>query len=372
MNGLYDELVRMVHNPATTDIAVDLLCMVGTLGHLDGEPYFQYVDHTVWTSPTRTAFYLETPLQHVVAKFVEGRYDPSASRMIDFFVSCIDHGANVPLLAQHLFPTLCKLAILQDTDVTSLCALLRQFALDEDARWVIMDPPIFRVLATRTEPTQHVGDVVAVIEAMGESAHPDVVGPVVARCAVLLGLRATHLEGAPQMRRALALLEMCARRPEWRPRLVDAVVTLLRHDILPILGPLLAAMLTGTSVELVLRLHRASHLGRLARAANAHAIGGEVNGIVWRAVRAQLRHQWPAKMTEILDHGIVGKRRKLEDAGGHTCPITHMPMHHPVVASDGHTYERDALMEHMASSGPVSPMTREVLEYHLYPNRAIV
>lgn len=43
------------------------------------------------------------------------------------------------------------------------------------------------------------------------------------------------------------------------------------------------------------------------------------------------------------------------------CPITKEPMRAPVVASDGHSYERDALMVHLQHSKR-SPLTREVLD----------
>ena len=53
------------------------------------------------------------------------------------------------------------------------------------------------------------------------------------------------------------------------------------------------------------------------------------------------------------------------------CPITLDRMRVPVVASDGHTYERSAIQAVLKSSGR-SPMTREVLEPLLFPNRALL
>ena len=44
-----------------------------------------------------------------------------------------------------------------------------------------------------------------------------------------------------------------------------------------------------------------------------------------------------------------------------TCPITHEIFHTPVTASDGFTYERDAIVEHY-SKNKKSPMTREELD----------
>ena len=44
----------------------------------------------------------------------------------------------------------------------------------------------------------------------------------------------------------------------------------------------------------------------------------------------------------------------------------------PVVASDGHTYERSAITALLARDGETrSPLTREVLLGHLFPNHAL-
>ena len=55
------------------------------------------------------------------------------------------------------------------------------------------------------------------------------------------------------------------------------------------------------------------------------------------------------------------------------CPITHVVMTDPVVAADGHTYERSAIMEWLASSkGATSPMTASPLtSTTLIPNHAL-
>ena len=53
------------------------------------------------------------------------------------------------------------------------------------------------------------------------------------------------------------------------------------------------------------------------------------------------------------------------------CPITHAPMADPVIASDGHSYERAAI-EHWFRTNRTSPMTGEVLaSLTLIPNHAL-
>jgi hypothetical protein len=53
-----------------------------------------------------------------------------------------------------------------------------------------------------------------------------------------------------------------------------------------------------------------------------------------------------------------------------TCPITHELFQDPMVASDGHTYERAAIARVIETTG-VSPLTRERLTGELFPNRLI-
>ena len=50
------------------------------------------------------------------------------------------------------------------------------------------------------------------------------------------------------------------------------------------------------------------------------------------------------------------------------CPITHDLMEDPVMASDGHTYERVAIAQWLGASGNKSPLTNEVIPPALYPN----
>ena len=54
-----------------------------------------------------------------------------------------------------------------------------------------------------------------------------------------------------------------------------------------------------------------------------------------------------------------------------SCPITLLLYNDPVIASDGYTYERKALLEHFATNGQTSPMTNAPMPRAVVPNRAI-
>lgn len=55
----------------------------------------------------------------------------------------------------------------------------------------------------------------------------------------------------------------------------------------------------------------------------------------------------------------------------YACPITLEPCVDPVIASDGHTYERYAIVRHMAANACFSPMTRLPIEWWLVTNFAL-
>ena len=59
------------------------------------------------------------------------------------------------------------------------------------------------------------------------------------------------------------------------------------------------------------------------------------------------------------------------EAAEFCCPITLCRFVHPVVATDGHTYERSALIKHVVANGFISPLTREPLGTDVFENRAV-
>ena len=61
----------------------------------------------------------------------------------------------------------------------------------------------------------------------------------------------------------------------------------------------------------------------------------------------------------------------LEMPAEFTCPITFEQMADPVVASDGNTYEREAIEAVIRNGNGLSPLTREPLLSNVFPNRAL-
>ena len=83
--------------------------------------------------------------------------------------------------------------------------------------------------------------------------------------------------------------------------------------------------------------------------------------------------QWPTRLAHFFENGhqrsaLLSLRTPVTS---YECPITLLPCLDPVLASDGTTYERDAILEVMKRTGR-SPISRKWLDYHLVPNSEVV
>ena len=89
------------------------------------------------------------------------------------------------------------------------------------------------------------------------------------------------------------------------------------------------------------------------------------------AMRRPWQHVWVGE-TVCYAARISGKAKApMEPPDEYLCPITQELMHDPVIASDGHTYERDAI-ERWFSKKLFSPKTGSDLETSaLFPNHVM-
>lgn len=139
-------------------------------------------------------------------------------------------------------------------------------------------------------------------------------------------------------------------------RHVDGVCE-LRHIGWPVsLGSIVRRMVVDTtSVEFVVRLRRLhGAMPAFMDASRAHA----------RSVTSWF------KVYAFLDGCERSMRQPARTR--EVCPITLEEMRDPVVASDGHTYERSAIVEYMVRTGMRSPITRVDITYHLISNRVLL
>ena len=141
--------------------------------------------------------------------------------------------------------------------------------------------------------------------------------------------------------------------------------------------------------EVVLRAETAPSAALRAAIADAAAVG--VDGAALARARSRLDEIEAARRARRAGLGLSGGADGGADAGGGIggggdggnvvdavptdlcCPITCCKYVDPVVATDGHTYEREAIVTVLGPGGTgLSPLTREPLGPHLIPNRALL
>ena len=73
---------------------------------------------------------------------------------------------------------------------------------------------------------------------------------------------------------------------------------------------------------------------------------------------------WRARQQRRRRKKASAARRDEEDNSSHACPITLAPLRdlvNPVIASDGHVYEREAIVQWLRTN-PTSPLTRQRID----------
>ena len=121
-------------------------------------------------------------------------------------------------------------------------------------------------------------------------------------------------------------------------------------------GHIVFYLLNTNNVSFAVRLDVLREFPTLIERANEYA----PNHLEWRAVRSLIRAIVPGRI-DFADSKPVTKL---------TCPISLDHMTYPVTISDGNTYEREYIMRHFATSGFISPMTRQYVEPFVFENRS--
>jgi hypothetical protein len=161
---------------------------------------------------------------------------------------------------------------------------------------------------------------------------------------------------------AVKFLTCCSSVVETNVLLISDIIYLSRHGWVDEYATLLLHMVSGTSVQFVVELERTGRLSSLLEEVSRRVDDeSSHNQSVWIKIQSALQNIWPARMSFAAEITSCAKTQAI-------CPITLHTMVHPVVASDGHTYERDAIMELFVKFDGVSPMTKQRLDYHLFKN----
>ena len=328
--------------------------------------YTDFVVHRVLPYPLRTAFYMKQPLNNFMISLMAPEFLMASGNVFPFVSTLVKMGVGIDRFAAVLIPTLQR--ILVDTPhFHDVCEFLDTVGINSNSRGMLISHELFEQMGHRMRRRADVAPIVGLMLRANLCSEISVILPIVRRAGAILAhessSRVHRIQNEADLRSALDLLSVCAADHRWRPLLIIPTLGIVRHGWILAFGDFLRPMLAGNSVELVLRLHLSGKLQSLIRASHSphHSEHEE-----WRDVRTALRRHWPAQVSFVLN---LPNDETPCDASL-VCPITLEPCIHPVVASDGHTYERDALMHYFAISfmEALSPVTRERLEYHLHPN----
>lgn len=172
---------------------------------------------------------------------------------------------------------------------------------------------------------------------------------------------------------ALANLVAESRRPSMALSVLVEVRTLLRRE-------------KTSFSSLPKKLYQALQQAARRRVISAAELGDEMalKSVIQEARGFDLAPEVLAEAQQRFTEAAASeaRRRRRLEMGAVTClhppaefccPITRDVMKDPVVASDGFSYERDAISEvlHRSPGCGLSPLTRERLQHELRPNRAL-
>ena len=341
------------HRPAS---AWEIVTISSQLAGLRGPALYRYVAQHVWPSDVNTAFYMEKPFEDALFHIAtsDGTKAFHDEHLYVFLNVALQRGAT----AQRIFSAISNHVVDAAADTPCIWSLLyfitSVFEMDPEMIHLVNDPKLFHNLAQRGDfPCP--GILFFFTKLAGYPVLIRQFRLILDKCTTILRSGFTDAE---VRRNALIILERCV--SEWYSVISDVLTnvsfTAWRDD----LGTLLASMLSSTSVELVLSLESVNNLDSLI------VFASKRDDKVWKSVLTLLRLQWPQKVASVLNEPTCTHVMTTL-----TCPITLQECVYPVVASDGHTYERDALMRHMGKCGAVSPITREAISYHMFPNRSV-
>ena len=299
------------------------------------------------------AFFANGPLDVSFADHVRcHRVECAVKNVFALFCDMVHAGVPLQRLALVVMPTVTTVSAM--TPFTAdLCHFVHMVAEDVQTREYVLDHVLIENLARQTERGAALR-LVSIAQATRLLEYPTLALPVVRRISMIL-VRTTLWRDAEMDAGVGPLVEFVTSAVASNASVVvPYAVDLVRRGPVRCFAQLYEALLGARSVEFVVLCHRRGVLPQLVATTTAPEFA---------AARAALARQWPAT---VADAGATPPA-----ACGIECPITLAPCVHPVVASDGHTYERDAIITHLTTS-TVSPMTKQTLSYDLVPNFAVM
>ena len=318
---------------------------------LSEEEKYRFIEADVWPCPYKTIFFLEFPKDLVITKMLGRSLAPEA---LSFLLKLLEKGCDPNRMTSLLVPYFAKQ--LSSPSGSLLCEkvveVLMRLALFSNSI-LFEDEDLFFGLAEgiRSSPSSYTSTAEFAFRVVEGFTDTLVARPLVKALSAYafsnLSLDSTSTFG---------FFSVLAHGEAWESYMVNLICNRFpRKGFRPLSATiLLNALLRHDSVRLVVCLERAGILGQL-RSHSATFSHDEA----WRKVYEGLEEMWPSQNSIFPCVPCV------------VCPITLEPPHRPVVASDGITYERTAILTLMAKVGMSSPVTRGRLTYRLHKNFAL-
>lgn len=339
------------------EVVADVISVAAALSVKVRSPaaYRKYVMEHVLNSAVRRAFYCRTPLDQFLIPLCDPATLAASGNIFPFLVELARHADCRARTACAVLPTIVR-TVRTTPYLADACAFLTRVGEDEQTREMLQDPSLFEALGSRFDGST-ARCIIAVVYASGALSFRDMVLPVVRNALHMLCVP----DVGPGFFACLHLVECCAMRDAWKETLAPEVARWSSGGWHVAIGTLVGNLLEGTSVAFVLHLRRRNALASLVRRAR----GARDDDATWARVLALLTKQCPAWVAL-----FTNERNAPQTKSECVCPITLDECVNPVVASDGHTYERDALLQYMVDSRD-SPITRQPLALHLFDNLAV-
>jgi hypothetical protein len=331
------------------------------------DSYRHYVLSNILPDITHRSFYFKQPIDNFFLKIHGFEQLEAAANVYPFLIQLLDHGASAERMACSLFPTLATLTLITPY-IDELCMFLHRLGRDKKAQEMLASHCLIQNLSRRFSK-RRAKDIIGMI--IQSKMYTDIllVYPIIKSCVELLYYEASNVhriigdDNYDYIKVALDMLIHATSVTQTKVLLIPDVIYLSRHGWMTQYGEFICNMLSGKSIQFIMELEKTGQLVSLIR--KSFSVAPEEHGAVpWISIREMLRMQWPSRVALVMNEASFEEPSVTTT----TCPITLQPIVHPVVASDGHTYEREALMQHLIQNGMVSPLTKQVLDYNLFPN----
>jgi len=337
--------------------------------------FFDFVKRHVFDDKIRIIFWCGVPYSHFLPSLLHRLFCMNSLRLVT--VSLL-HGGSPRETALCISSSMCRLAnsatkFTNGDCVKSLCAIINGLLFTG-----LVGPCTLTNVANlfTTNPQYAMSTFV-----LSQTTDIHVLLPVVTRAFELVNVARGDEEDEEVscLNLSIVLLARISTEPSWSIFVSVYFVDILENAYFAErsiyhFAPLILAIIGSDAVvTFLVGLYKRAIFSRFVSSARqnstTHTNKRIDHGTSWQQICVIVRATWPAKVGDTFDALKLHPPKTCTTSV--ICPITQEKIRSPVVASDGHTYERDAIMEVLCTS-TISPLTREPLRLFLFENHAIL